>query len=276
LNTKQVNINDKWLFILVYPAIGISFVHIGNDNPLMELVRIPSYYSDLLIAIAVIYIVGFYLRWVFQRIDKRFDWETQLKSQIKYQLFWCLLLPAIFAVVVEIVYLALLKIPLAESSIFYLELPLIIVFLMVINLIYFILYFQLHSKNFKIVMEKRRMENELKQENFLFVKQGNQTIQIPNSSIAYFILKNKLTILVTDENRQFLFDKTMKELMDTLPKSQFYRLNRQLIAKHSSIKKCSSTETRRLKIELNPPLNEEVYLPKAKVSLFMNWLTNMD
>src|SRR5690606_42086793 len=73
-------------------------------------------------------------------------------------------------------------------------------FLMVINLIYFILYFQLHSKNFKIAMEKRRMENELKQENFLFVKQGNQTIQIPNSSIAYFILKNKLTILRSEEH----------------------------------------------------------------------------
>lgn len=272
MNTNEVHIEDKLLFFLAYPAIGICFVHIGNDNSLKELIQIPSYYSDLLVAIGVTYMVGFYLRWVFQKIERRFDWETQLKSRIKYQLFWCLLIPSIFAVLVELGYLTLLNIPIADSSIFYLELPVAIVFLMLINLTYFILYSQFHTAKLKSAFEQREIETKLPQEKFLVVKQGNQIIQIPRSSVVYFILKNKLTFLVTEENRQFLLDKTMSEVMETLPKSQFYRLNRQVIAKHSSIVKCIPTETRRLKIELKPPLGEEVYLPKAKVSLFMNWL----
>lgn len=272
MSSREVNIKDKWIFVLAYPVMGISFVHIGNDNSLKELLQIPSYYTDLLVAIAVLYIVGFYLRWIFQRMENRFDWDTQLKPRLAYQFVWGLLLPTSFAVCTELVYLSLLGIPVKDSPIFYLELPLSIVFLMLINLAYYILYFRLHTSKLKSALEARIIENKQPKDKFLLVKQGNKKVQIPESSIAYFILKGKLTFLVTAENRQFLFDKPMKEVMDTLPKHQFYRLNRQLIVKHSSIVKCIPTETRRLKIELHPPTPTDVFLPKAKVSAFMNWL----
>lgn len=272
MNSRELNINDKWLFIFVYPVLGISIVHIGNDNTLKELLLIPSYYTDIILALTVIYIVGFYIRYILLKLEKNFDWETQQQPRIKYHFFWGLLIPALFAVSLELVYLTLINIPIKSSSVFYLELPLIIVYLILINLTYYILYFRLHTSGLKSALIEQTTNNDLTHEKFLLAKKGNQFIQITYSSIAYFILKDKLTFLVTKDNRQYFFDKSIKEVMDVLPKNQFYRINRQLISSRSSIVKCIPTKTRRLKIELNPPSEEDIFLPKAKASLFMSWL----
>lgn len=272
MNKIEVNINDNWILRYVYPILGISFVHIGNDNTLKELLQIPSYYSDVILAISVIYLLGFYIRWIFKRMFKHFDWETQVNNMIHYILLWSLLFPVIFAISVEIVYLFFINIPIADSSIFYLELPLVIAFLMIINLIYFILYFRQHTISINSERKTRVSENNHSQPEFLMAKQGTQMIQVPIHAIAYFISKDKLTFLVTEGNRHLLFDKTMKEVMDVLPKDQFYRVNRQLITQKSSIKKYTRTDTRRLKIELSPSLNEDIFLPKAKAPFFINWL----
>jgi len=265
-------INDKWILIFVYPIMGITFVHIGNDNSLRELTKIPSYYTDILLALLITYVIGLYIRWLSRHIDKRFNWEAQLKSRIKYQLIWGLFVPTLFVVSAELIYLRLLQIKWDNSSIFYLELPVAMAFIMLINFAYFVLYFRLHNSDIKSALEAQVAQNESSQDKYLIAKQGNQNIQVSSSSIAYFVLKDKLTFLITEDNRQFLFDKTMKEVIDFLPTHQFYRLNRQLIAKRGSIVKCTPTKTRRLKIELNPPLSDDVFIPKAKVSQFMNWL----
>jgi len=265
-------VNDRWLFAIVYPIIGIVFVHIGNDNTIRELIQIPSYYTDILLGVSITYLIGIYLRWLNKRIENRFDWQDSLKPRITHQILWGILLPTFFAIIVEIIYLSALNIRLGDSSIFYLELPLIVVFLMLLNFAYFVLYYRLHTSQIERTLDDQVKENEASKERFLIAKQGNQNVQVPNSSIAYFISKDRLTFLVTMDSRQYLFDKTMKEVMDMLPKDRFYRLNRQLIAKRDSIVKWSSTETRRLKIELNPPYERDVFVAKTNVTQFVDWV----
>ena len=41
---------DKWLFRVVYPLMALSVIHVGNDNRVAELLRNPTYYTDLLVA----------------------------------------------------------------------------------------------------------------------------------------------------------------------------------------------------------------------------------
>lgn len=265
-------INDRWLFYFVYPIMGIAIVHIGNDNPLGKLVRIPSYYTDVLLALVVLYSVGLYFRWILNKIDHRFDWENEFKQRTRYQFLWALVIPTGFALMVEIVYLYVLGIPLSDSPIFYLELPIILGFFTLINLTYFILYFRWHNAQLNQALKEKALETDISKEKFLIAQQGGQNINVPNKSIAYFLLKNKLTFLVTLEGKQHLYNKTMKEVSDMLPPDEYYQLNRQVIARRSSIVKCTTTETRRLKIELNPPLGEEIFLAKAKAGSFMKWL----
>lgn len=269
--SKKETVKDKWILLIIYPMIGVSFVLVGNDNTFKELLQIPSYYTDNLLSLTLLYIVGFYIRWISGRFENRFDWVSQFKPRITHQLIWGLVIPAAFIVFAEMLYLAQLDIPLSDSSIFYLELPLTIVILVLINLTYIFLYYRQYSLTLKTQLFEHEKAYEFTKDKYFLAKQGNQNIQVPYRSIAYFILKNKLTFLVTTDNHHLLFDKSMKEVLEMLPKHEFYRLNRQLIAKRSSILKCSPTKTRRLKIELNPAPEEDVFLPKVNVSPFMRW-----
>lgn len=265
-------VNDRWLFLFFYPIMGVSIVHIGNDNSFTKLIRIPSYYSDILLALAVTYLIGFYIRWISRRMEVRYDWETHLKSRLFYQFIYGLLLPLSFAVSVELIYLTVLGIPIGDSSVFYLELPVATGFLILMNLIYVILYNRLHTTALKTALENQAKEGGLPQEKYLIAQQGNQNIRVPEDSIAYFMVKDKLTFLVTTENRHYLFDRPMKDVMDILSEDRFYRLNRQLIASRQSIKKFTPTKTRRLQVELSPTPAEEVFLPKAKATDFTTWM----
>ncbi|MGB3183932.1 MAG: LytTR family transcriptional regulator DNA-binding domain-containing protein [Cyclobacteriaceae bacterium] len=265
-------VHDRWLFMFVYPIMGVSFVHIGNDNSFGKLITIPSYYSDIILALAVTYLVGFYIRWISRRMEARFDWETQPRPRLVYQFIYGLLIPTLFAMSVELIYLSLLGIPVGESSIFYLELPVAVGFLILINLIYFILYSRLHTSALKTALVEQAKERSTPQEKYLIATQGKQKIRVPDSSIAYFMVRDKLTFLVTADNRRLLYDKPMKEVMDMLPEKQYYRLNRQLIASRSSIVRFTPTKTRRLQIELSPPADEEVFLAKVKATDFITWL----
>lgn len=269
--SKKISVNDKWIFLIIYPLIGVSFVHIGNDNTFKELLQIPSYYTDVILSLVLLYTIGFYIRWISGRFENRFDWVVQFKSRIINQLIWGLVPPAAFIALAEIAYLNQLDIALSESSIFYLELPVAVVILVLINITYIFLYYRQYSLTLKTQLSEQKEAYEFTKDKFLIARQGNQNIQVPYGSIAYFILKNKLTFLVTTDTHHLLYDKSMKEVLETLPHHEFYRLNRQLIAKRSSIIKCSPTKTRRLKIELNPAPELDVFLPKANVSQFMRW-----
>lgn len=270
---KKEPVEDKWILLIIYPLIGVSFVHIGNDNTLKELLQIPTYYTDIMLSLALIYIVGFYIRWISGRFENRFDWISQFKYRIINQLIWGIVIPAAFIVFAEILYLIQLNIKLSESSIFYLELPVAIVILVLINLTYILLYYRKYSLTLKTQLSEQEKSSEFAKDKYLIARQGNQNIQVPYDSIAYFILKNKLTFLVTTESQHLLFDKSMKEVLEMLPRHQFYRLNRQLIAKRTSIIKCSPTKTRRLNIQLIPTPVEDVFLPKANVPQFMRWFS---
>jgi hypothetical protein len=252
--------------------MGLSFVHIGNDNSLEELLQIPSYYTDVALSLLVIYSIGLYIRWVFRYLDQQFNWERQLWACIKYQFILGLALPVVFALFLEIIYLKLLGIPLKDSPMLYLEFPIVTLFLGIINLFYFILYFRKSVGESKANLEMQLAEKSLLEEKFLLAKQGNQNVNISLEDVAYFFSKDKLTFLVTTQNKRLLFDRTMAEVMEIVPPGDFYRLNRQLIVKRSSIAKYNPTKTRRLKIELTPSLPREVYIPKARVSSFYEWM----
>ena len=35
-------VNDKWIFLFIYPSVAILMVHVGNDNSFGELLKIPA------------------------------------------------------------------------------------------------------------------------------------------------------------------------------------------------------------------------------------------
>lgn len=269
MNNTDAKLSDKWMFIYVYPFLALLTVHIGNENTLAQLIQIPSYYSDLALAIGCSGAFGLYQKKLFVWTNIKYPWGKGLKIRFVAQSLLGVVLPTAVLVFVELIYLKLLNINIENSSIFYLELPLIFICCLLVNLIYIVLNYHQLSDGF----QGQGNVNKTKgcKSHFL-VQKGKRWLNIPMDEVAYFKIQNKLTFLVTDNGESYLYDFPFKEILPSLPQNEFFQLNRQVIAKRDSILKTVPTDTRRLEIELSPSNNDEVFVPKTKITDFKAWL----
>lgn len=260
---------DRWMFILIYPLIAFLAVHIGNENSLRQLLQIPSYYSDLLLALCCSFGLGWYTRELCMWLEIKFSWTEDPKQRLIVQLILGVILPSSVILFIEAIYLSILNVKLEDSSIFYLELPIIIILCLMINLIYLVLLKNRQTPEIQNVLEKENYT-----ENFV-VQAGKGFLSISRDDVAYFRIQNKLTFLITEDGQSYLYDVPFKSIIDGLPPKEFFQRNRQVIAKRNNIKRSIQTETRRLKIELCPTMEEQVFVSKTKASDFINWFQNI-
>jgi two-component system LytT family response regulator len=57
-----------------------------------------------------------------------------------------------------------------------------------------------------------------------------------------------------------------------LPPKAFYRISRQIIALHASVVQVHTWFNGKLKVELSPPIDEEVIVSREKAKEFRQWL----
>ena len=258
------------MFFFIYPLIAFLAVHIGNENSFSELIGIRSYYTDLLLALFCTFALGWYTRRLCVWLEQKFSWTTEPKRRLMAQLFLGVILPSAVIIGLEVIYLSILDIDLEDSSIFYLELPVIFILCLIINFLHSFLYQNYLAQNLGKKQGIKKERTDYKQ-NFV-VQSGKGFVNIPSDEVAYFKIINKLTFLVTQGGENYLYDFAFKEIINGLPPEEFFQLNRQIIAKRSSIIKSVQTDTRRLKIELAPSLEEPIFVSKIKASYFMTWL----
>ncbi|MCB0636121.1 MAG: LytTR family transcriptional regulator DNA-binding domain-containing protein [Lewinella sp.] len=266
MKRAHTEVNDSWMFLFLYPMMAVAIIFIGNDNSLRKLLSIPSFYTDLLVAIACTYLAGWYFRVLFRRLERDFDWDTQLRQRLRRQLVLGVLLPTAVLVAIEVAYLFLAGIVWAKSSVFYLELPIIILFCTIVNLVYFFLYYRQHQLT-------RQQAMATAPEAIFVAGAGKRIEHIPQSDVAYFITREKVTFLVTTGGRRHVYEATLKQLGEDLPNHHFFQLNRQVIATRQGIASSQRTATRRLEISLRPAADEPVFVAKTKVTAFLDWLS---
>ncbi len=105
------------------------------------------------------------------------------------------------------------------------------------------------------------------------VKVGSKIKAIKTNEIAYFYSSNKLNLLVTHENLKFPVDYALDDLIDLLDPRIFFRINRKLIIHIDAAKEIHPYFKGRLKLVLQPPLNEEeTIISSEKTPLFKIWL----
>lgn len=262
--------DDRWIFRLIYPLMILGVVHIGNDNTIERLLSMPSYYSDLLLATVCTYGAGYYFRLLFRTWERRCHWEEDIVRCLLKQLKWGVWLPLTIIIAVELYYLIFfLHIPVSRHTIWYLELPLILVFLLMINLIYFLLY---HRKHHIQMLQTLDTDKTVKHDHpYLLVSTGAKTRQIPYPEVGYFIKQDGITFLHLRSGDVYVYDLPLDRILEHLDGKTFFQLNRQVIASRHTIRSYSATATRKLKIELQPTSPHPVFVSKARASAFIRW-----
>lgn len=101
---------------------------------------------------------------------------------------------------------------------------------------------------------------------------GDQYKQIAAEDIAYFFAEGNTVFLVTHSKQKVIIDHSLDDLIDYLDPRLFYRVSRKFIIQNSALNNIHKYFNARLKLELVPPVDEEVIVSRARVAEFMQWL----
>lgn len=104
------------------------------------------------------------------------------------------------------------------------------------------------------------------------VRLGQRIVAIPSEKIAYFYSENKLSYIVTLDNKKFPIDQPLDELIDHLDPKRFFRANRQFIVAFDAIGEIHPYFKGRIKIVLQPKSDEEVVISSDRSPEFKKWI----
>lgn len=107
--------------------------------------------------------------------------------------------------------------------------------------------------------------------NRLSVKLGDKYMTIEMSNIAYFYAEERVTFVVTKQNRRHIIDYTLETLEPMLDPHIFFRITRGCITSISSIESVSKYFNSRLKIKLEPIFEGELLISRVRVPAFLKW-----
>jgi hypothetical protein len=259
---------DWALLIFGYPIIACSFMFIANDNPFSYLIQIPTFKTDVVFALIVTYAVGLYLKSLTHRLD-RMEQGVNFSARVKLQLVYGVILPLVTAMALEGVYLYWIDIPGNNSSIFNLELPLTLIFLLLINSFYLVVFLH-HSKGIQRLEQPVPKSIEPTLVDSFFVRKGYREQKIDVKSCAYIKSSGKILWLCTYDSHQFRLDGTLDE-WETRLSPFFFRINRQYLVASNAVTSVEQTATRKLRVCFYCQQEDEIFVSKANVTEFRKW-----
>jgi two-component system LytT family response regulator len=104
------------------------------------------------------------------------------------------------------------------------------------------------------------------------VRQGETLLPLPTTEVAWFGSRHETVTLATHDGHRFVVDYTLEQLEGLLDPSQFFRLNRQLIAQLPAVRRLVPHLGGRLLVELAPAPTHEVLVSKEKAGALKSWL----
>ncbi|MBK8555797.1 MAG: response regulator transcription factor [Lewinellaceae bacterium] len=104
------------------------------------------------------------------------------------------------------------------------------------------------------------------------VRIGQHMSFLSVADVAYFRSSDGLTQAYTTSGKKHFIDHTLEEIERMLDPGVFFRISRQMILGLNAIERIAPHFNGRLKIEVNPPASEEVFVSRERVGAFKTWL----
>lgn len=104
------------------------------------------------------------------------------------------------------------------------------------------------------------------------IRNGHKILAVPVEKIAYFFSQNKLTYIVTMDDKKYPYDQPLEVLDQQLDPRVFYRANRKYIVRFEAINEIHPYFKGRIKICLSPEADDEIVISSEKTPEFKAWL----
>lgn len=136
--------------------------------------------------------------------------------------------------------------------------------------------FRSWSNNTAPVIDPAMLRNLLRiqpvyRERFM-VASGDKLKSVNVQDIAYFFSAAGITFVVLYSKNQYSLDISLDQLKEMLNPNDFYRVNRQYLVGLKAIDKVVVYPKSRLKLNLNPPADTDLFVSIDKAPDFKQWL----
>lgn len=280
----SVSYPDHTLRMIAIPLWGVLYRNIGDATPLAQLLQQPEYYLDLGVSIVVTFLIWEFNRYCIIRLDRQYSWVDHALNRAFVQTAVCFGLSGLMVVMVSFVYNTYLveRHPQFNMSVLFMtDVPMAYMFLLVMHLLYTGMW--LREYHFRVVNElqltnqesypaQQRLPPTERSLRSLLVNQGKAQVPLNLNTIAYISVAGDWCVIRSIEGQSFRIDQTLEQLEEALPKTEFFRLNRQMIAHRQAVRKVESDGNGRLRLQLIPSYSEEVSVSRKKAGLFKDWM----
>lgn len=282
----SIHYPDRNLRLIAIPLWGFLYRNIGEVSTFGRLLKDPQYYLDLGVSTLVTFLIWELNRFFIIRCDRRYSWIEQTLPRALVQGFTCFGISGLMVLMISFLYNTYLveRHPLFNIDIVFMtDVPMAWMFLLVMHLIYTGMW--LREYHFKIVAQlEEKITDKLQEQEgetalpinrtlrSLLVNQGKAQVPLNLSDMAYVSVAGDWCVIRNLAGQSFTIDQSLEELEELLPKTEFFRLNRQIIAHRQAIRKVESDGAGRLLLQLHPVFSEEVSVSRKKAGTFKEWM----
>lgn len=101
---------------------------------------------------------------------------------------------------------------------------------------------------------------------------GDRIRFLTESEIAYFQADDEVVYMVGHDKKKLIINYTLEALEPQLDPAKFFRINRRYILHVDAIGEIHKHFNSRLKLNIQPPPDDEVMVSRARVPAFLNWI----
>ena len=104
------------------------------------------------------------------------------------------------------------------------------------------------------------------------IKSGDNYTSVKISDIAYFVSEDGVTVATLFNKQKHIVDYSIAEISGQMDPTSVFQINRKIIVNINSVVKIYSWFNSRLKVEINPPMDDDIIVSRERVKSFKEWL----
>ncbi|GEN68243.1 LytR/AlgR family response regulator transcription factor [Chryseobacterium rhizosphaerae] len=108
------------------------------------------------------------------------------------------------------------------------------------------------------------------------VREGNKLKSIDEHHTAYFFASGKYLFLTTKDHQTYIYDDTIKDIIQKLNPNVFFKVNRKFIINKAAVTEIIKHSSQKVELKLSPEpeVNTEVFISKIQIAECLNWLNS--
>jgi DNA-binding LytR/AlgR family response regulator len=126
------------------------------------------------------------------------------------------------------------------------------------------------SADYAEVLRQIRQDQKKYKQRFL-IRQGEKMMSVGVDEIAYFQLRNGVVSLHTWQQKSFVLDFNLDEILQQMDPQEFFRANRQYIVHVKSIQVAHKYHKGKVLLEIQPAPSDQVIVSAERATEFKLW-----